>query len=491
MLLGALLLTTAGGLTVRGRPLLFAAAPRPVVEAEPEVDLSAARAESARQERAIRAFHRRELRRHPDQSQPHAWATFDLLRDVLDRAQTALVLGTPRSSAPMSEFSRQRQIYEQRQVQLEKYIAAHYPRETRRAFRHAEKAFRFAATPVEEMQARRLLGDAYRLAGRYDSAIRQFLWLASIDPYGDRGMLQRCYTHKGLRMRWENRGGSYWAYVGGRPWPIGVRSVEAFIVANQRWARRWPRAAILRARLGTYYFSLALQEAVEQADFPRPGREFGKRVDACICRHSRHRVAEGMRHFQASLALAEKPGDRARALTELGHGCLMYADYGRAIRLLKQALAEEPWNRSAQEYLRQAYRRLGRGHDRVITALRPPPGWYAENYGGLAINSGFAGYGTGIYRLSSDEAREAHDLLTLLRRSAHGHQGETGSPSPRRPIADERLQEARNRLDELLPGSGSRYQSATGDVLAADLDRAAARLDQLRLSGAIYPSPGR
>jgi tetratricopeptide (TPR) repeat protein len=281
-------------------------------------------------------------------------------------------------------------------------------------------------------------------------------------------------------VRWESRGGAYWAYVGSRPWPIGVRSVQAFILANQRWARRWPRAAMLRARLGGYYYSLALQEAVQQPDFPRPGREFGKRVDACIYRHSSHRVAAGMRHFQAALALAETPGDRARALTELGHGYLMCAHYDRAIPLLKKALVEEPWNRSAQEFLRQAYRRRGRGHDRVITALRPPPGWYAENYGGLSVSSGFGAYGTGIYRLSSDEAREARSLLALLRQS-----------SQRRHGASARLQEARNRLDELLPGCGSRYHPITGDVLAADLDRAAARLDQLRLSGAIYTTSGR
>jgi tetratricopeptide (TPR) repeat protein len=479
LILGALVFTTAGSLTVRGRPLTFAAATRSP-EAEPEIDLAAAREESARQDRAILAFHRRELRRHPEESQPHAWAAFDLMREMLERAQLTLTPGQPRASAPtMSEFSRQRQIYEQRQLQLEKYVSQHFRRDALRAIRHAEKAFRFAANPGEEMQARRLLGDADRLAGRYDDALRQFFWLASVEPYGDRGMIQRCYAHKGMRLRWENRGGSYWAYVGGRPWPIGVRSVQAYILANQRWARRWPRATTLRARLGNFYYALALQEAVQQADFPRPGRDFGKRVDACIYHHARHRVVEGIHHFQAALAMAEKPGDRARALTELGHGYLMSADYGRCIPLLKKALVEEPWNRSAQEYLRQAYRRRGWGHDHVITALRPPPGWYSENYGGLSVNSAFFSYGAGVYRLSADDAREARAYVTLLRRPSRG------------PGEAVRRQEARNRLDEILPGTGTRYQTATGDVLATDLDRASARLDQLHLSGAIYPSSNR
>src|SRR5262249_675934 len=113
-------------------------------------------------------------------------------------------------------------------------------------------------------------------------------------------------------------------------------------------------------------------------------------------------------------------------------------------------------------------------HDRVITALRPPPGWYAENYGGLSVNTGFFSYGNGVYRLSADDAREARALLALLRRPSQGPDGVV------------RRQEARNRLDEILPGTGTPSPPATGDVLATDLHRAAARLDQLRLSGSIY-----
>jgi hypothetical protein len=164
---------------------------------------------------------------------------------------------------------------------------------------------------------------------------------------------------------------------------------------------------------------------------------------------------------------------------ELGHGHLMAADYDHAIPLLRKALALEPWNRTAQDYLRQAFRRRGRGQERVVTAMRPPPGWYMDMGGMPAVNSGIAGYGAGYgyWRLTSTEANEAQGLVAALRKPAL------------LPIDRGRRQEVRNRLDELLPGVGTRYHSSTGDVLAVDLDRALARLDRMRRLGGIYAPP--
>jgi tetratricopeptide (TPR) repeat protein len=450
--------------------------------AEPIVSSANVRAEAQRQERAVRAMHRRELRRNPEKSQPHAWIAYDMLRDLLDRAQQAMPVATPRSNAPMSEFSRQRQAFDQRQILLEKYVAQKLQQDARQAVRHAEKAFLYAATPMEEMQARRVLGDAYRFAGRYEDAIRQFRWLNSVEPFGDRGMLVRCFIHKGQQIRWENRGGDYWAIVGVQALPIGMRSAEPFIEATRKWARRWPDSSVVRSRLGNFYYSLALQKAMEVAEFPKPGKEFGKRVDACIYRHSRPEVEEGVRHFETALKLAATDWERARALTELGHGHLIAADYNRAIPLLREALAIEPWNRTAQDYLRQAFRRRGTGQERVVTAMRPPPGWYTEMGGMPSVNNSVTGYGIGFgyWRLSIVEADEANHLIARLERPAV-------DTDPRR------RQEERNRLDEILPGIGRRYHPSTGDVLTVDLEHASARLERLRRLGAIYAPtrPGR
>ena len=43
----------------------------------------------------------------------------------------------------------------------------------------------------------------------------------------------------------------------------------------------------------------------------------------------------------------------------------------------------------------------------------------------------------------------------------------------------------RNRLDELLPGSGTRYDRRTGNVLAVDLRHAEARLKRIETLGLI------
>lgn len=437
------------------------------------------RVDAARHERAVRAYHLRELRKRPKESEPHAWAAYDILRALLDRAQMALPLPGPNSTSPVSEYSRQRQVFEERQLEWEKWIARKYPREAARAIEHAEKALRFAADPRQEMQARRILGDAYRFAGRYDAAIRQFAWLSSVEPHGDRGMLLRCFAHKGLRVRWENRDGNYWAHVGGRSWPIGMRSAGPFIESTRQWLKRWPDSSFLHARLGGFYYTRALEEATQQPDFPKPGPEFGKRVDACIWRHARRWVEAGMRQFEQALSLADRPGDRARALTELGHGYLIRADYDAAIPLLKEALDLEPWNRSAQDYLRQAYRRRGRGQDRIVTTARPFGTWFAEGYGMPPLNTSYPGYGFGFPRLSRAEADEARELLRILRPARPPFVGATADPH--------RAQAARNRLDELLPGSGIRYRKATGDVLAVDVAQASARLERLETLGIISP----
>jgi tetratricopeptide (TPR) repeat protein len=449
------------------------------VDAASEVDLvpgyTAVRVDAARVERAVRAFHRRELLSRPAESQPHAWAAYDRLRELLDRVQSELPLGGSRA-APMTEYTRQRQEFEERQLQWEKAIARRYPEEAWQAVRHAEKAFQYAASPQEEQQARRLLGDAYRFAGRYDDAIRQFAWLASVEPYGDRGGMMRCFAHKGYEVRWENRDGNYWAIAGGREWPIGRRSAQPFVDATQKWLRRWPRSSYLRARLGGFYFNLALQEATQQSDFPQPGPEFGRRVDACIWRHGRPWVEAGIREYERAVALAETPADRARALAELGHGSLIRADYDRAISLLKETLALEPWNRSAQDYLRQAYRRRGSGQARVVTATRPPWGWYSESPGLPPLNAGVANYGFGSPRLSRDQIAEARALIERLRPL----KTTTGGTTPGSDRAADR-----NRLDEILPGSGTRYERRTGNVLAVDLTHAEARLKRLETLGLI------
>jgi tetratricopeptide (TPR) repeat protein len=472
-------------------PASASAAASPV-ESELTPGYTVVRVDGARVERAVRAHHRRELRARPAESQPHAWASYDLLRDLLDRAQMALPLPAGPTSSPLSEYSRQRQIFEERQLEWEKRIARHHADKAAQAVRHAEKAFQHAATPQEELQARRILGDAYRFAGRYDDAIRQFAWIASVEPYGDRGMLMRCFAHKGYKIRWENRGGNYWATAGGRDWPIGMRAAGPFIEATRKWLRRWPDSSFLRSRLGNFYYSRALQEATQHPDFPRPGKEFGQRVDACIWRHARPWVEAGLREFQAAVDLADSPGERARALAELGHGHLIRADYKRAIPLLTEALVLEPWNRGAQDYLRQAYRRRKSGQGRVVTAARPPGGWYTEGYGLPPLNSSFSGYGFGSPRLSREDVAEARAILTRLRQSAptrvaSAAVSDTGAAaaSGRLPGPPAGQQQDRNRLDVLLPGVGTRYQPVTGDVLAVDLEHAEARLSRLERLGLV------
>jgi hypothetical protein len=48
-------------------------------------------------------------------------------------------------------------------------------------------------------------------------------------------------------------------------------------------------------------------------------------------------------------------------------------------------------------------------------------------------------------------------------------------------------QQDRNRLDELVPGVGTRYQPATGSVLAVDLEHAEARVSRMERLGLITP----
>jgi tetratricopeptide (TPR) repeat protein len=482
LILGACFLTAAGTLSVR-EPRVSSAAAAQVSPLESELTpgFTAVRVDAGRVERAIRASHRRALRARPAESQPHSWAAYDLLRELLDRVQVARPLPASRDNAPMTEYSRQRQLFEERQLLWEKEIARRYRRDTAQAVRHAEKAFRQAASPQEELQARRILGDAYRLAGRYDDAIRQYLWLSSVEPFGDRGGLMRCFAHKGYEVRWENRDGNYWAIAGGRDWPIGRRSAEPFVTATGKWLRRWPRSSFLHSRLGGFYYNLALQEATQHPDFPRPGKEFGRRVDACIWSHARGFVEAGIRSYQRAVALAETPGDRARALAELGHGHLIRADYDGAIPLLKEALVLEPWNRSAQDYLRQAYRRRGTGQARVVTSARPPSGWYGDNYGLPPLNAGFTGYGFGSPRLSRDDAAEARAILARLR--THGLGPRNSGPGIKN--APLRAQEDRNRLDELFPGAATRYARQSGNVLSVDLKQAEARLRRQETLGMI------
>lgn len=478
LVLGACFLTAAGTLSVREPRATSAAVSAAPVESEQTLGYPIVRVDAARVERAVRAYHRRELRARPTESQPHAWAAYDRLRELLDDAQRALPLSSAPTNAPISEYSRQRQLLDERQLQWEKQIARHRKEEVEQAVQHALKALEYAESPQEELQARRILADAYRFAGRYDDSIRQFSWLASIEPYGDRGGLMRCFAHKGLEVRWENRDGDYWVIAGGRAWPIGVRTAEPYIEATQKWLRRWPRSSFLRSRLGSFYYSRATQEATQHPDFPRPGREFGRRVDAFIWRHARPWVEAGMQEYQAAVDLAEDPADRARALTELGHGSLFRADYDRAIALLRAALALEPWNRAAQDYLRQAYRRRGAGQGRVVTTSRPPGGWLAEGYGLPPLNASAVGYGFRSPQLSPEQAAEVKAILSRLR---PGTPPRFVTVDPARALAD------RNRLDALIPGTGTRYRRETGDVLAVDLEHAVARLRRMEALGMLYP----
>jgi tetratricopeptide (TPR) repeat protein len=206
-------------------------------------------------------------------------------------------------------------------------------------------------------------------------------------------------------------------------------------------------------------------------------------MDACIWRHARSSVEAGMREYQKALALAKSTGDLARAYAELGHGYLMCADYDAAIRNLKEALAIEPWNRAAQDYLRQAFRRRGRGRERIVTVARPPSGWYSDGYSMPPLNTGFPGYGFGFQRLSRADARDVRTLIHRLSAGTSASGQHAGASAADRAT----LQEARNRLDELLPGAGTRYAARTGNVLAVDLDQATARLERLEILGLITP----